>query len=229
MLYYLLYHQSLSFSQVILSFVFTIFAFIVSLSVHEFAHALVAYKMGDPTPKLTGRLTLNPFKHIDTSGFIMFMLFGVGWAKPVQVNPLNFKKFRKGMRLVAIAGVCANFLLGLICAIIFALLFKFVGPVNQFVVYLYDLLSYFMLVNSFLVLFNLLPIYPFDGFSFITTFMKGDNKFIRFSVKNSFYILLAVFLVSIITDLAFGFDILDLYCMLIYDKIYMPIVFLGVL
>ncbi len=224
-----MYHQSLSFSQVILSFVFTIFAFIVSLSVHEFAHALVAYKMGDPTPKLTGRLTLNPFKHIDTSGFIMFMLFGVGWAKPVQVNPLNFKKFRKGMRLVAIAGVCANFLLGLICAIIFALLFKFVGPVNQFVVYLYDLLSYFMLVNSFLVLFNLLPIYPFDGFSFITTFMKGDNKFIRFSVKNSFYILLAVFLVSIITDLAFGFDILDLYCMLIYDKIYMPIVFLGVL
>lgn len=229
MLYYLLYHQNLTASEIILELVFTIVAFVISLSVHEFAHAFVAYKMGDPTPKAMGRLTLNPFRHIDTSGFIMFMLFGVGWAKPVQINPLNFKKFRTGMRWVSISGIAANFSLGLIAAVLYIILFNTIGAVNVFMVELFSLLNLFMLVNSFLVLFNLLPIYPFDGFSFITTFMKGDNKFIRFSVKYSFYILLALFSVSILIDLLFGFDILDRYCMLIYDYIYWPIIKLGVL
>ncbi len=229
MLYYLLFNQNLTFEQAILDFVFVVFAFILSLSVHEFAHALAAYKMGDPTPKITGRLTLNPFKHIDTSGFIMFLLFGMGWAKPVQVNPLNFKKFRTGIRIVSIAGILSNFLLGLVCAIISAILFATVGLPNQFMWYIYNLLDYLMLVNSFLCLFNLLPIYPFDGFNFVTSFMKSDNKFINFSVKNSFRIILIVLGVSIITDLLFNFDILDLYLSLIYRFIYLPITSIGVI
>ena len=85
-------------------------AVVVVLTLHEFAHAFVAYKCGDPTPKYTGRLSLNPLRHFDLVGLICFTLVGFGWAKPVQVNPGNFKNYRLGMGLTACAGVLANFL-----------------------------------------------------------------------------------------------------------------------
>ena len=91
-------------------FLISVVVFFISLAMHEFAHGFVAYKMGDPTPKMAGRVTLNPFKHLDLMGFLFFIFFGFGWAKPMPVNPLNFKKYKKGVRLVSIAGVLTNFL-----------------------------------------------------------------------------------------------------------------------
>ena len=228
MLYYILFSSNLTAQEAVVIFLITLVSFFVSISVHEFAHGFTATKMGDPTPKLAGRVTLNPFKHISLSGLLCFALLGVGWAKPMPINPLNFKKYRKGIRLTSIAGILANFILGLICAIIFALIVAFAPVSNVYIEYILLLLQYFMLVNSFLALFNIIPIYPLDGFNFITSFMKADNKFIQYNVRNGFKILLGILLATVLIDLLFGFDIFDFYLSLIYNYIYIPIGFLGV-
>lgn len=230
MLYSILFSTNLTAQEAVIHFLITIFVFMFSLSVHEFAHAFSAYKCGDSTAKTMGRMTLNPFKHIDMMGFIFFILVGVGWAKPVPINPLNFKKFKKGTRLVSISGVLSNFLLGLVAAIIYAILLATVGTAGGFAMeVIYTILAYFMLVNSFLALFNLLPIPPLDGFNFITSFCKTENKFIRFMSRNGVKVLFGILLLGVITDILFGFDILDVYLALINDFVYIPITKLGVL
>ena len=195
---------------------------------HELAHSFTAYKMGDPTPKLMGRLTLNPFKHLSLGGFLMFVLLGIGWAKPVPINPLNFKKYRTGIRLVSISGILTNFMLGLIAAIIYAILLPTVGYINTAMECVFLVLQYFMVVNSFLALFNLIPIYPMDGFNFVTSFMRADNRYIKFNVKNGLKLLLCILLVTLLIETIFSFDLLDWYLSILYNYVYLPISLLGV-
>lgn len=228
MLYYILFNDYYTPREAVIVFLITIFVYLISLTLHEFAHSLTAYKMGDPTPKLMGRLTLNPFKHLSLGGFLMFVLLGIGWAKPVPINPLNFKKYRKGIRLVSISGILTNFLLGLIAAIIYAILLSTVGYINTAMEYLFLILQYFMVVNSFLALFNLIPIYPMDGFNFVTSFMRADNKYIKFNVKNGMKLLLCILLVTLLIEIIFSFDLLDWYLSILYNYVYLPISFLGV-
>ena len=134
------------------------------------------------------------------------------------------------MRLVSISGVCANFLLGLICAIISATLISTVGVnVGTGLSFVYAILDYFMIVNSFLIMFNILPIPPMDGYNFIETFTKPENRFIKFVQKNSLRLLIGILLIGTLTDLFFGFDIFTIYLSLIYDFAYLPITFIGVL
>lgn len=228
MIYYILFNQNLTFKEAVIYVLITMFVFLVSLTIHEFAHSFVAYKMGDPTPKQMGRLTLNPFKHLSGSGFLCFILFGIGWANPVPINPLNFKKYKTGTRLVSIAGVLSNFILGLIAAIIYAILLATVGFSSVAMEYVFLILEYFMLVNSYLAIFNLLPIYPLDGFNFITSFMKSDNKFIKYGVQNGFRILFMILMICLFIELFFGFDLLDWVFSLFYNYIYVPIAMLGV-
>ncbi len=227
-LYYILSENYYTAEQAVITFLITIFVFFISLTAHEFAHALTAYKLGDKTAKLAGRLTLNPFKHLSFLGVIFFLLFGIGWAKPTPVNPLNFKKYRQGIRWVSSAGVIANFILGLLSSILYLILYNTVGASNLMMEYVFIILKYFMIVNSCLVLFNILPIYPLDGFKFITSFMRADNKFIHFSIKNSNLIILCMLAISLIIQAFLNISILSWYLSLIYNYIYLPLTTIGV-
>lgn len=230
MIYYILFSENLTASEAVIHFLITIFTYMLAITLHEYAHAFAAYKMGDPTAKNAGRLTFNPFKHINMTGFLFFIFLGVGWANPVPVNPLNYKKFKKGTRWVSVSGVLANFLMGLFSAILYAILLATVGSSGGIAMeYIYLILSYSMLVNSFLAMFNILPIPLLDGFSFVASFTKPENKFIKSMARNGLRILIGILLVGMLTDLLFGFDIFTLYLSLINDLIYYPIVLLGVL
>ena len=136
-----------------------------ALTVHEFAHGLVAYKLGDPTPKNAGRLTLNPLAHIDILGFIALFLVHFGWAKPVPVNPKNFRKvssWRTGEILVSFAGPAANFISALI-AVLFLKYFPFTALPISIAEPLFLMTKYSVFINVAFGIFNLLPIPPLDG------------------------------------------------------------------
>ncbi len=223
MLISLLFSQNLDPLDAVLQFIIIVFVFAFSLSLREFVRAFTAFKMGDPTAKSMGMMTLNPIKHIDPAGFLFFILVGVGWSKPVPINPVNFKDYRKGIRSVSGFGILANFLLGLVASIVYLIFNRTLGCPNEFMRYFYLVLLIIMQVNSFLVLFNILPIYPLAGFDFITTFMKSQNKFIYFNYKNGVKILYGILIVSVCCELLFGFDLFALYLNLLYNYIYLPI------
>lgn len=141
-------------------------AVLVGFTVHEFSHAYVAVRLGDRTPIDQGRYTLNPISHISLIGFILILFVGIGWAKPVQFNPNNFKKPRRGQILVALAGPIAN----LILAILFVLVLKILILINPALFQMqpygpvvYRLLLAFVWINLLLFVFNLLPVPPLDG------------------------------------------------------------------
>ena len=143
-------------------------AALLALSVHEYSHALAAYKLGDPTAKSLGRLTLNPLKHLDLFGTLCMILFHFGWAKPVPINARYFKNPRKGFAITALAGPASNVLLGFIVAFIYLVCANFFKYTNSpflnnlmynTLVFLYTL----HIVNIGLGVFNLIPIPPFDG------------------------------------------------------------------
>lgn len=144
---------------------------IIAICMHELAHGYVSYKLGDPTPWLTGRLTWNPLKHLDLFGSLCLLVFGFGWAKPVQVNPYYYKNKKKGMVMVALAGPVTNFLLAFIGCLLISLITRFLGSSITFetetgyrvFLYVIQFLYYFILLNIGLGTFNLIPFPPLDG------------------------------------------------------------------
>jgi Zn-dependent protease len=136
---------------------------VLSIGFHEYAHALVSYKLWDPTPKLQWRLTPNPLKHLDLLWFLMIFLINFGWWKPVEVNPMYYKNKLRDELLVALAGPFTNFLMALVGWAIFVLLDKF-WMLNPLMVQFFQL---FIFVNLALAIFNLLPIYPLDWYRII--------------------------------------------------------------
>ncbi len=150
----------------IIATVISIAAFLISISCHEFSHGYVAYKLGDPTAKNSGRLTLNPLKHFDLLSILFYMVFHFGWAKGVPVNPAYFKDRKKGMVMSALAGPLTNILLAFISAVILQIYPErvgFGGIGYYFLLYLYQFLYYMLSVNVMLAIFNLIPIPPLDG------------------------------------------------------------------
>ena len=143
------------------SLVLLVPALLFAISVHEFAHGLAAYRLGDPTPKYQGRLTLDPRAHLDPMGALMLLIFRFGWAKPVQVDPSYFGNQRRGMALVALAGPAANFISSYIFLLAVSILPPLFSPRVGIVLYQFLLLN--MQLNLGLAAFNFLPIPPLDG------------------------------------------------------------------
>ena len=177
--------------------IYLVIAVVLSMSIHETAHGLVSYWMGDPTAKMEGRLSLNPFKHVDWIGLVCLLVCGFGWAKPVPVNPLQFRNYKRGIRLVSSAGIITNFVL----FIIFSCMFHFITPLlnlnKMLQVFVYFFLYLSMSLNLSLALFNILPIYPLDGFNYLTSFMRPDNKFAQFMYRYGNLILLIIIILPI--------------------------------
>ena len=149
----------------------------IAIVVHEVSHGYVAYLMGDKTAKNDGRLSLNPLHHIDWIGAICLVIFHIGWAKPVPINPYMFKNRKTGTMLVSLAGVFSNFILAIISA--FALCFVVIFDGN---IYLYQFFIMLLTVNIGLGVFNLIPIPPLDGSKFLAEFLplKAKIKYLQF-------------------------------------------------
>ncbi len=173
-----------------------LFAYLIAITVaivfHEFAHAFVAYKNGDDTAKLCGRMSLNPAAHFDPLGFLCLLLLGFGWAKPVPVNELNFKYIKKGRILVGFAGVIANIILAVVSSFLFVLFYNVLDLNVYFNYFVVTLFQYMAFINIMLAIFNLLPIYPLDGFNIIRAFCKPGNQFVSFMYRYGIIFLLIV-------------------------------------
>jgi Zn-dependent protease len=148
-------------------------ALFTALTIHEFSHAWMADRLGDPTARLQGRVSLNPFVHIDNMGFIMMLVFGFGWGKAVPFDPFNLKNPHKDAALISLAGPGSN----LILALILSLVLKSLNFFNLNILTIIS--SYFLtpmiIYNVFLGVFNLLPIHPLDGFKIVAGILP-DNK-----------------------------------------------------
>lgn len=173
MLYSLL-HGSLSIEGAIMQILAVSMIVFLVMPLHEFAHGFIAYKLGDNTAKNMGRLRFSPAAHIDPIGALMILLVGFGWAKPVPVNPRNFKNPKVGMAITSLAGPVSNILAAVVGAIFYyvniLLAVKGVAPSIVFDL-LYYFLSYFISVNISLAVFNLIPLPPLDGSKILFAFL----------------------------------------------------------
>lgn len=186
----------------LITFLYTLPALVLSLSIHEYAHAWVAYKLGDISQKIRGRLTLNPLAHIDPIGFIAIMLIGVGWGKPVTVDDRNFKDSRKGMMLTALAGPASNLLLAILVTIILKLLMVF-GVLNTMVNsnvggITLNMLLYVIQFNIVFGIFNLIPLPPLDGSKVLAYFLPQRARGFMYTLERySFFIILIIYFTNL--------------------------------
>jgi Zn-dependent protease len=161
-----------------------------TLPLHEFAHAFVAVKLGDDTPRLSGRLTINPMSHINPMGALMIFLFGFGYAKPVPVRMRNFKNPKRDMALVALAGPLCNILQAFVYAFLFSLI-NATNTTNIGIAYIAFFFFYAAQINVSLGVFNLLPIPPLDGSRLATALLPAKYYFKIMQYER--YIMIALF------------------------------------
>ena len=180
---------------------------IIGVAFHEYGHAAVASKLGDPTPRMQGRLTINPAAHLEPFGLIALIFCGFGWGKPVEIDPSYFRNRRRDELLVSVAGVVMN----LIIAIIFTIIFKIVlsawgsafsysaGGVTDFRYYLELMLFYAIQINLVLMIFNLIPVPPLDGFNIVVEiFNLRHTEFYRTVYNYGQWILLVLLLLGFV-------------------------------
>lgn len=201
-------------------------AITVSIVLHELGHGWAALINGDQTAKVAGRLSFNPIVHFDAIGFLMLLFLGFGYAKPVPVNPYNFKHPKKGLIMVSLAGVVINFILAVLFMFVLALM-MYLGTQTQVFYasgaeyyvfdFFYTLASYMVIINMNLMLFNLLPLGPLDGLKVLEAFCRRGNKVTEFLRIYGQYILWGLlglsFISSWFSEIPFFqyIDILGLY------------------
>lgn len=189
-------------TQLILTKILTLPGIILGLSLHEFAHAWMSNKLGDPTPKRQGRLTINPMAHVDVVGFVALLLVGFGWGRPVQIDPGYYKNRRRDEFLVAIAGVVMNLIIA------FVLSFPAKGLMNMYystgsslVENSFYIVYYAISINLCLMVFNLIPCPPLDGWNIVTQLFKLDRYSWWYRVYQYGQWILLILIFANITDL----------------------------
>ena len=183
----------------ILEALYSLPAILIGLSFHEWGHAYAAYKRGDPTARNLGRMTVNPLAHIDPVGFLSLLILGFGWAKPVPVSTRNFKSPKKDELIVSLAGVTVNLILG----VIFLILYVIFGFLPWYSDIVSIMLQYCFMINFGLMVFNLLPIPPLDGYHVVQCLFMNQRtyRFFNFVEKYSYVILIGVLLLNSRTGL----------------------------
>lgn len=181
---------------------------LIALTVHEFAHAFVADRFGDDTPRIMGRLTLNPLKHLDVMGSLLLIIAGFGWAKPVQVNPAKLREHSKSALLwVSLAGPLSNLLLACLAAI--PLRFNLIPtlPASNILPSISSFLITFFVINLVLMVFNLLPLPPLDGEKVLEFFIPESwaANYAKIKPYGPILLLVVVFVLP-----RFGFDLVNL-------------------
>lgn len=191
--------------EALLALILSIPGVIIAMTFHEFAHAWVADRLGDDTPRRQGRLTLNPFKHMEPIGMLMLLFAGFGWGRPVEINPNNFNRtitIRKGNALVALAGPVMNLILALIFSIIYALILAF-GGVDFMFSEVGDIITtiveYIIFMNVGLGVFNLIPLPPLDGSKVLVAILPTNARSWFESHERILYL---VFIIMWITPIA---------------------------
>lgn len=185
-----------------LALLLTLPGIFIAITFHEFAHAYVAYKLGDQTPKMQGRINLNPLKHIDPIGFVFLIIAGFGWGKPVQIDSRNFNgkySISKAEAIVSAAGPIANFIMAFVFIIIFhimqVLIIKGIVPISQTLYIIIAIIESTAFINVALGIFNLIPLPPLDGSKILMHFLPGKSKQWFYNNQTIFYIIfLAIFI-----------------------------------
>ena len=170
---------------------------LVAIIIHECAHGFVAYLLGDDIAKNSGRLTLNPFKHLDIVGFIFLLLFKFGWAKPVPINPNNFKKRKRDTILVSLAGPFSNFILAIIISFIISL-----GLITNNI--LLNILIIMLWYNIMLGVFNLLPFPPLDGSKILASLLPNKYEYVFYKYERYLYLILILLIATNTIDKILG-------------------------
>lgn len=187
--------------QWLMSIIILLPGIIIGLSFHEFAHAKVATMCGDPTPKMQGRVTINPAAHVDPIGLLALIFVRFGWGKPVMINPSNFRKPRRDELFVSVAGVAMNFIVATVFMGILRLLYEFqlefmISDLGRI---LNEVLIQVVIINIVLMIFNLLPIPPLDGFNILTQIFNLRNTEFYYRVYDKGFLILIILILFNIT------------------------------
>ena len=192
----------------LLGLLFTIPGVLIAITFHEFAHAWAADKLGDDTPRMEGRLTLNPMSHLDPVGSIMLLFAGFGWGKPVNVNPRNYNRdisMEKADALVSIAGPIMNFILAIILTLIYCAIYKFGGLAllsSNVMAIIMTMIMYAIAINVGLGVFNLIPLPPLDGSKVIKPILPYNAKvWFENNERTFYYIFVGLWIFGLLGDI----------------------------